>query len=207
MRMQPANEIMAQLSEWRRLAGLPAELESGTLSLRERAFCRTVFVDTMCERHGPEPISHRRMAAKDFGNIKNFLEKLRSGDVPEHYLLSFTTAAPNFGSHQVATVSRRFFVTEGGRFGLGLSSLNNTVEVGDEVHVIEGSNLPVILRRVEHQEANNSKYLLSAPLEECNHVHDAEKRVYQCMGFSYVDGIMGGEVVDRRSRFSEVHLR
>src|SRR5205085_2126870 len=47
------------------------------------------------------------------------------------------------------TESRRFFVTKNGRIGTGPATIEpgneNDTRVGDEIHVIPGSNLPLIL--------------------------------------------------------------
>jgi hypothetical protein len=215
LRIQPAENIAAQISEWRHIAGLPEDIGAGKLSTREHQFWRTVFSDTIAERKDPGPTQYRRMEAKDFSDIKAFREQLRGMDTPSGWFDMFTTDGPNLGSFHVSTISRGFFATEGDQFGLALTSPNNNVMEGDEIHVIEGSSLPVILRRTEftgkrvHGSGSGSaieetKYLLSAPLKDCIH---AEKTVYQCMGFAYVEGVMDGEAVDQEHLFSEVYIR
>ena len=96
-------------------------------------------------------------------------------------------------------MNKRFFITEKGRFGAGPGSEDlehfTRVEEGDEVHLVGGLSVPVVLRPVERVKGGGEKYGndpagFSADLKTC--VHD-EGLVYQLVGPCYVDGIMDGE--------------
>jgi len=96
-------------------------------------------------------------------------------------------------------MNKRFFVTEKGRFGAGAGSEDlehyTRVEEGDEVHLVGGCRVPVILRLARRVKGGEAKYgndpaAFSADLKTC--VHD-EGLVYQLVGPCYVDGIMDGE--------------
>lgn len=73
--------------------------------------------------------------------------------------------------------SRRYFITEGGRLGLGTRSLG----VGDEVWVLGGAETPVLLRK------------------------NADGQ-YRLIGECYVHGIMHGEATDLGHKVVEVYL-
>ncbi|KAE8447897.1 hypothetical protein EG329_010126 [Mollisiaceae sp. DMI_Dod_QoI] len=70
----------------------------------------------------------------------------------------------------VSTAHRRFFITDHGSFGLGPGS----IEAGDEVWVVCGGKMPLVLRtrEMDWQAGNDAHYTL--------------------VGDCYVDGIMDG---------------
>lgn len=81
---------------------------------------------------------------------------------------------------QMRTNFRTFFVTEDGYFGVGPMS----TEPGDEVFVMKGAMVPFVLR----------------PSQDGGHEH-------RVVGFCYVQGIMGGAVMDREDfSWSRVRL-
>ena len=95
-------------------------------------------------------------------------------------------------------MNKRFFVTKNRRFGAGAGSEDlehfTRVEEGDEVYLVQGCRVPVILRLIERGKEGGAKYgndpaEFSADLKTC--VHD-EEVVYQLVGPCYVDGIMDG---------------
>lgn len=98
-------------------------------------------------------------------------------------------------------MNRRFFVTERGRFGTGggsghLDHFNRVVE-GNEVHLVTGCRVPVLLRPVKDVLSGEEKYgndpaAFSANLDTCVH----ENSVYQLVGTCYVHGIMDGEATE-----------
>jgi hypothetical protein len=80
--------------------------------------------------------------------------------------------------------NRRFFFTKKGYVGLGPC----TMQVGDEVYVINGSNVPHILRKVD---ASN---LPDAPVDP----ESGEKyTMFRTHGNCYVHGIMDGEACEQ----------
>jgi hypothetical protein len=198
---QPPESIISQLSEWRQIAGLA---KGNYSSHKEKEFWRTVFADTISFKDDDGPVKRRRMKDEDFLNIQNFADWVRTQEPPKRIDGLYSGSGPNLGSFYQSTLSRRFFVTEQGRFGLGLASQNNVVEVEDEIHVIEGSDLPVSLRKLSKTVGQESPQLLAAPIEDCTHL---KTPVYQLMGFVYLEGAMQGEAVDRGQAFSEVHIR
>jgi hypothetical protein len=198
---QPPESIISQLSEWRQIAGLANENHS---SRKEKEFWRTVFADTISFKDDDGPVKHRRMTDKDFHDIHNFASRSRTQEPPKAIEELYFGSGPNLGSFHQSTSSRRFFVTEQGKFGLGLASQNNVMEVDDEIHVIEGSDLPVTLRRVIRTASEESPYLLAAPIEDCTHLKNP---VYQLMGFVYLEGVMLGEAVARKQGFSQIYIR
>lgn len=136
------------------------------------------------------------------------------------------------------TFHKRFFVTKHGQFGLGLCSYTDwglvawpTAFQGDEIHILEGCNMPVLLRplagllgkgagkaivkpRNAHPEAdspqsdNNLKansFVYSAPLDKCGH---SKEQVFQFSGLCYVQGLMDGAVLqDENVPPSRIYLR
>jgi hypothetical protein len=198
---QPPASIISRLSEWRQIAGLANENHS---SRKEKEFWTTVFADTISFKDDDGPIKHRRMTDEDFHGINNFADWVRTQEPPNELEDLYLGSGPNLGSFHQSTTSRRFFVTEQGRFGLGLASQNNVMEVEDEIHVIEGSNLPVTLRKLSKTAGQESPYVLAAPIEDCIHL---KSPIYQLMGFVYLEGAMYGEAVDHRQAFSQIHIR
>jgi hypothetical protein len=73
---------------------------------------------------------------------------------------------------------RRMFRTEGNLLGMG----SRSVEVGDEVWVLKGGNVPFVLRRVK-------------------------EGVYRLVGDAYVHGIMHGEAIPTRGDFRKILLQ
>jgi hypothetical protein len=198
---QPPESIISQLSEWRQIAGLAKDNHS---SRKEKSFWRTVFADTISFKDDDGPVKHRRMKEEDLQDIHGFPDRIRTQEPPNRLEELYSGSGPNLGSFHQSTTSRRFFVTEQGRFGLGLASEKNIVEVEDEIHVIEGSDLPVALRKISNTAGQESRYLLAAPIEDCTHLNGP---VYQLMGFVYLEDVMHGEAVKRVKAFSQVHIR
>ena len=70
------------------------------------------------------------------------------------------------------------FRTDGNLLGMG----SRSVEVGDEVWVLKGGNVPFVLRRVK-------------------------EGVYRLVGDAYVHGIMHGEAIPTRCDFRKILLQ
>jgi hypothetical protein len=98
-----------------------------------------------------------------------------------------------------ASASRKFFTTDNGYIGIGPAD----VLVGDEVYVILGSRVPLILRQSRASklcsyDAIRNLYHRSKEgqrvLDKCNTFHMG---IYALVGDAYVHGIMDGEIVTR----------
>jgi hypothetical protein len=90
----------------------------------------------------------------------------------------------------------KFFVSQQGRIGLGPSSFLDMIdqtavpdhisledlEVGDEIHIIHGSKVPLVLRKLD-----------TDVWKSCIH---QQSKVYKLIGACYVNGIMDGEALD-----------
>jgi hypothetical protein len=100
------------------------------------------------------------------------------------------------------TQSRKLFITQGGRIGSGIASIfgqAKEVLVGDEVFVLPGSNLPVVLRRLQQSEAQSevsqgdtsTKNKGSTPTIGSSTKKGALS--YALVSTAYVHGLMNGE--------------
>jgi hypothetical protein len=79
-----------------------------------------------------------------------------------------------------ATRNKKFFITRNGYLGLGPCD----VSPGDEIHLISGSKVPFVLRKVEE-------------LETVSPENDASSfPVFRIIGDGYVHGIMDGEALE-----------
>ena len=78
---------------------------------------------------------------------------------------------------QITSPGRKAFFTQGGRTGLG----PDVAEVGDGVYIVQGANVPMILR-----EAGNGQYRI--------------------VGQAYVYGVMDGEAMEGDPKFEWVEL-
>jgi hypothetical protein len=96
-------------------------------------------------------------------------------------------------------INKRFFITEKGRFraGAGNEDLEHftRVEERDEVHLVAGCRVTMVLRLVKRVKGGGAKYKndlagFSTDLKTC--VYD-ERWVYQLIRPCYIDGIMDGE--------------
>lgn len=103
------------------------------------------------------------------------------------------------------TRSRIFFTTERGRCGMGISTIKDgsfgiedivtEVETGDCVCLLEGSRLPVVLR----------KHLPNADSAEATASESAQLR-YSYLGTCYIHGIMDGEAVPNPDELVDIHI-
>ncbi|ORY13637.1 heterokaryon incompatibility protein-domain-containing protein [Clohesyomyces aquaticus] len=104
------------------------------------------------------------------------------------------TALINGFHYAVNTASggRRFFVTQNGLMGIGPARLDQ----GDEVHIVLGSRVPLILRRrrfprgcAQDAQFGGSEGVQSS-IGACNKLH---YKTYALVGDAYVHGVMDGE--------------
>jgi hypothetical protein len=179
-RLKPASELVAQLIEWRRLAGLnspgPDQDQVGDSGDLERLFWRAVFADAIFEhdmerreadfeKNGYEKI--RRFEPRDDVKVLawwNWLQSQTASVVGwEQNWNSLLALSHPDGSHFItdrfwhATGIRKMICTERNRIGTGPSAYKNDIEfgdakAGDEVHMLFGMSLPVILRRINERQ-------------------------------------------------------
>ncbi|KAN0102679.1 heterokaryon incompatibility protein 6,OR allele [Hyaloscypha variabilis] len=99
-------------------------------------------------------------------------------------------------AHLVATCKGRCFgVTEAGMMGLFPAG----GKVGDEVALVDGMGLPILVRRVGEDEQEK---------EKGNEENEEERRqLYELIGPAYVHGIMDGEGMDRTDTAGSILLK
>ncbi|RDW63603.1 hypothetical protein BP6252_11148 [Coleophoma cylindrospora] len=203
---------------WRRLAGLQDDLEED--SPLEDQFWRTLFADRVFDPDRPRKF--KSMETSDIDAAKQWWRWFRGREsIPQTGILFGLDADPASWLQErngtvdrmvhLFTNSRRFFVTSSGKLATGWG---NTSE-GDEIHVVDGCSVPLILRRVANacEQDNKAGETLSSttgqvvaadcqddnddiPQRKCIHVGGA---VYRLVGDSYVHGIMQGEALKESS--------
>jgi hypothetical protein len=220
---EPARELVAQLIEWRRLAGLDSpgpdqdlgQDQVGDFGELEALFWRAVFADAIFEHdmeHHKADFKKgdyekmRRFEPRDDVKVLawwNWLQRQTASLVGwEQDWNSLRTLSHPDGFHFVtdrfwqATGTRKMIFTERNRIGTGPSARENDAEfgdakAGDEVHMLFGLRLPVILRRINEQQ----------PLTE------ARGKRYSFVGPCYLHGIMYSEnFIDENVAFEEILL-
>ncbi|KAI1504978.1 hypothetical protein F5X99DRAFT_405613 [Biscogniauxia marginata] len=204
---QHPRKLVADLKDWRRFVGLPEQSSSHkTVSHEEESFWRAVFADITREEAVKEHLHinqrikvrspARRMQTADLHVIQHWWKWLQAKAEVFHGTewatlrneQEFGTITDSFWS---STETRKLMRTSSGRIGSGPSefgSIGNfgNVSAGDEIHVVFGCNLPVILRPVQSREG-------------C--------RAYKFIGTCYLHGIMDGEAVfDTNLKGSDILL-
>jgi hypothetical protein len=168
----------------------------------EGSFWRAVFADAIFEHvmkdreacmrerdHG----EMRRFELRDDAKVRAWWKWLQRQTSSlawwEHQWASLRTSAHPDGFHFVtdrfwhATEARKMIFTEQNRMGTGPSAYKYNVELadtqaGDDVHVLFGFKLPIILRRIGEQR----------PLT------GAREKKYNFIGPCYLHGVMDGEI-------------
>ena len=158
---------------------------------------------------------YHRIQQDDISTIKawyQWLEKQSSYSGPWTDLCSMED---DRGFHKLTTRFLFFtniskiLLTHKGRIGIGPSKLFykgnpnqpsplediliEQVEVGDEIHVVYGCNLPLILRPLN-----------TTNLQECEH---QQNKVYKLIGSCYANGIMDGEAINSEGISDTIYLR
>ncbi|KAI1124008.1 heterokaryon incompatibility protein-domain-containing protein, partial [Nemania abortiva] len=169
----------------------------------EEAFGRTVIGDTVTCSDG----SIRRAGVDDIELFYRWDEWVRA-NIPSHTRdWAAHECPPAF--HEISksfldrTQSRKLFVTEHGRMGTGVATVfgqEKQVLVGDHVFLLQGSNLPVILRPL----MSNSEYE-ALPDSGTTGTALSEPR-YAFVGTAYIHGIMEGEACPPDDSFNTVAL-
>jgi hypothetical protein len=193
----------------------PGQDQVGEPGDLEGFFWRVVFADAMFEHdmeHGEarrqprDDEKIRRFEPRDDAKVLawwNWLQhQTASLATWEHQWASLRTSAHPDGFHIVtdrfwhATETRKMIFTERNRMGTGPSAYKYNVELadtkaGDEVHILFGFKLPVILRRIDEQR----------PLA------GAREKRYSFVGACYLHGVMDGEILmDAKVAVEEILL-
>jgi hypothetical protein len=88
---------------------------------------------------------------------------------------------------ELATIRRRFFITETGYIGLGPAGMR----VGDQLYILLGGHTPFILRQKPLSIVRGGGTPILLPFES----ESAAKRVFEMVGDAYVHGLMDGEAM------------
>jgi hypothetical protein len=170
--------------------------ECGDISNLNGNFWRTIFGDSLIARDGQ---SHR-LSSGDIDTISSWWNwfVLLSKDSPNRSEWASIKPSPEyqqvFEMFTERTRARRFFITENDRMGMGVSIINavdagdlrSEVRVGDVICLLYGSNLPVVLRRLDQQSLQQS----------VSFQHNTELvQIYSYIGTCCVHGIMDGEAL------------
>jgi len=207
-----AQKLVEVLRSWRQLAGLidePVGQKSSSKRVSEDAFWRTVFADSIDNAVSDGP---RRASNEDVFRIQQWWhwleqESMASMAAEWHMLKWKCQDGEIFQTFSDRTESRKFFTTENGRIGTGTYTLKktdaNTVMPGDEIHIVFGCSVPLVLRPEDAPSRSKcassagdgkGKTLLSptaAPVEE-----DERLPYHHLVGTCYVHGITDGEMLD-----------
>ncbi|KAK4222693.1 hypothetical protein QBC38DRAFT_489218 [Podospora fimiseda] len=215
------DDTIHNIHQWRECASLPKDTRNLTMNSEEARFWTTILggclLSATATLHS-SPSTYELINAVDLDDIPGWQAWLhdpgRSGEseelraeYPTALDMNWLTRAEDFSRFNrrlhSSMMNKRFFVTEKGRFGAGPGSNDmehfTRFEEGDEVHLLAGCKVPVILRSVKSlkgegkkgsEHYGNDPVAFSADLETC--VHE-EELVYQLVGPCYVDGIMNGE--------------
>ncbi|KAK3989003.1 hypothetical protein QBC44DRAFT_381812 [Cladorrhinum sp. PSN332] len=218
------DDTIHNIHQWRECASLPKDTRNLTMTGTEANFWTTILGGCLppatATLHS-SPSTYERITPVDLDLVLEWQAWLhdpgRNGEIFDELRAEYPTAvdiqwltrADEFSRFNrrlhSAMMNKRFFVTERGRFGAGAGSQDlehfTRVEEGDEVHLLAGCPVPVLLRPIGRIKGGgtessiigmygNDPAAFSADLKAC--VHE-EGLVYQLVGPCYVDGIMDGE--------------
>ena len=204
----PVRHMLDRIVEWRIILRSSIDAQQmylGTGSVNH-AFWRTVFGDALVSEDG----ENCRMSLDDLETIscwwRWFVDFAKAGREDGEWGL---TPHPEryqkiFRSFLERTRSRSFFLTENHRIGMGVAIVNTLdrsheslrceVQAGDLICLLFGSNLPIVLRKIDQPTIPTDSSTESAPM-------------YTYIGSCYVHGIMDGEALaTTRSEDSFVDL-
>ncbi|KAI0906225.1 heterokaryon incompatibility protein-domain-containing protein [Ustulina deusta] len=168
----------------------------------DEALGRTLIGDTVTCSDG----STRRAAVEDIELFYGWAKWIRDNIPPKTRDWAARKCPSAF--HEISksfldrTKSRKLFVTKDGRMGTGVATVfgqEKQVLVGDHVFLLQGSNVPVILRplaRKEYEASLGSGAAATASAE----------LLYAFVGTAYVHGIMDGEGCPSDDLFNAIAL-
>jgi hypothetical protein len=123
--------------------------------------------------------AYRALEAADFVVYEQWWKSAKAGEA------TFDA----FGYQVLGTfLTKTFFVTESGYFGIG----PQTVKPEDEIHVLFGSNVPFVLRSYSCEALNSPS--ISSQIQ-----HNGISRCY-LVGDCYIHGFMNGEALEDEAR-------
>jgi hypothetical protein len=154
----------------------------------DEAYWRTLIGDTFTEYDG----SKRRATHEDIQLLYDWLEWMKES-VPSHKRDWAAQQPPEIyteisSTFMAKTQSRKLFTTENKRLGMGVSMVwgqEKEVLTGDQVWLLQGSNLPVILRKISSE---------------------TEQPHYALVSMTYIHGIMDGEACPSIDKFTDIIL-
>lgn len=166
----------------------------------EEAYGRTLIGDTFTNADG----CNRRATSKDIKLLYAWLHWIKENVPPE--TRDWATREPPIIFNEIAstlldrTQSRKLFTTKDKRLGMGISTVfgqEKEVLSKDQVWLLQGSNLPVILRQIpaKAQEAGGATAL---PTDD--HLD------YALVGTAYIHGIMDGKACPSAGMFTDITL-
>lgn len=138
------------------------------------------------------PSSGRSGTESDLDTLPRGKKRLRREDSPQY---NFATLIDK--STDSATVSRRFFITEGGYMGLG----PDDTKEGDSIAILMGSRVPLMIRNAGLRKVPTEVMIdsddFNTPIgpQPFDAANTAQKTCYKLIGDCYVHGIMSGEAL------------
>ncbi|KAI9861373.1 MAG: hypothetical protein M1813_005270 [Trichoglossum hirsutum] len=166
----------------------------------EEAYGRTLIGDTLTHEDG----RIRRATSEDIKLLYAWLHWMEE-NVPSETRDWAAREPPIIFNEIVSTLldrtqSRKLFTTKDKRLGMGISTVfgqEKEVLSRDQVWLLQGSNLPVILRQIpaKVQEVGGATAL---PTDDYSH--------YTFVGTAYIHGIMDGEACPSVGMFTDITL-
>lgn len=185
--------VYETITEWRTVCELDKDFTAKYLLTKQPmkdVFWRTVLGDTMvtpqyASSNVTDSIYRARIGdGEAFWEYVEGLEQIHKGESVDVLLKEPKNVAMN-AMVQFSASSRRLFTTESGGLGLGPQEL----EVGDEIWILGGGNVPVALRK------DIDPALHAADREVWDGDEDEDPFLTrELVGLCYVHGIMDGEV-------------
>ena len=165
----------------------------------EEVYGRTLIGDTFTNADG----YNHRASSKHLKLLYAWLDWMKENVPPEtrdwparQPPIIFSEVAKTFLDR---TQSRKLFTTKDKRLGMGISTVfgqEKEVLPGDQIWLLQGSNLPVVLRQIPAHAQEPGDAALPTK-------HNSN---YVLVGTAYVHGIMDGEVPTTADMFADVTL-
>ena len=167
----------------------------------DEAYGRTLISDTLTHADG----SSRRATTEDIQLLYAWLrwmEENVSSETPDWAAREAPAIFKEIASSLLATTqSKKLFITKERNLGMGVSTVfdqEKEVLSGDQVWLLQGSNLPVILRRIPAIAEEPGVSATTMPTDSHSH--------YAFVGTTYVHGIMDGEACPSADMFTDITL-
>ncbi|KAN0083382.1 Heterokaryon incompatibility protein (HET) domain containing protein [Elaphomyces granulatus] len=171
----------------------------------DKAFWRTLIGDTVNCADG----STRRASIEDVETLQAWWVWFVENASPEKKDWAWSQQLRHFKeifeSFMDRTQSRKFFVTTARRMGTGVATVfgeEREVIGGDQIFLLQGCNIPVMLRLLSTVDVKQPHGSLNTSLID----ETTGTRRYAFVGTSYVQGIMDGEVCPQQEDFFDIRL-